>query len=49
MWVDLNQPTKLGGVLDLALRLAEDQWGYNRTDIEFVMDAAIVILNFDAV
>jgi len=47
--VELDQAAKLGGVLDPVLRLAEDHWEQNRAATKFGQDAAIVILNIDAV
>jgi len=47
--VEFYQATKLGGVLDPVLRLAEDHWDQTRTTTELGQDAAIAILNFGAV
>jgi len=44
--VELDQATKLGGVLNPVLRLAEDHWDYNYTETEFGKDVAIAIRNF---
>jgi len=47
--VELDQAAKLGRVLDPVLRLAEDHWDQTRILTKLGQDAAIVILNFDAV